>query len=112
MRHVHANRGLDLAETHWLKPLGEGLREFRIRHSAKEIARMFEAACSVVGAKKQLVLLRAFVHFHGEKIVLLLGGYDKGRFSKAKRQQREINNARKLLVQFKQRQRRERRRHD
>ncbi|WP_419552514.1 hypothetical protein [Candidatus Poriferisodalis sp.] len=58
------------------------------------------------------MLLRVFIHFHGEKIVLLLGGFDKGRFPKAKRQQREINNARKLLTQFKERQRRERRRRD
>ena len=52
--------------------------------------------------------MRVFVHFYGEKIILLLGGFDKGRDSK--RQQREIGRAKKLLVQFKERQHRERRR--
>lgn len=34
-------RGIDLARTEWLKPLGEGLHEFRVRHDADEVARMF-----------------------------------------------------------------------
>ena len=38
------------------------------------------------------------------KVVLLLGGYDKGKDSKDKRQQREIAQARMLLAQFKARQ--------
>jgi hypothetical protein len=46
------------------------------------------------------VLLRAFCHAHGDKVVLLLGGYDKGRDPSAKRQQREIATARKLLRAF------------
>ena len=110
IKHVLASRGLDLAGSHWLKPLGEGLHEFRIRHEARDIARMFDAEAPSVGTKKESVLLRIFVHFHGEKVVLLLGGYDKGRSPKAKRQQREIERARKLLAQYKERRRRERRR--
>lgn len=54
------------------------------------------------------VLLRVFVHFYGQKVVLLLGGYDKGEDPKPRRQQREIAEARRLLGQFKERQRRER----
>jgi hypothetical protein len=54
------------------------------------------------------VLLRVFVHFYGSKVVLLLGGYDKGVDPKEKRQQREIERARKLLTQFQERRRRER----
>jgi hypothetical protein len=34
-------KGLDLARTEWLKPLGEGLHEFRVRHDADEIELMF-----------------------------------------------------------------------
>jgi hypothetical protein len=52
------------------------------------------------------VLLRVFVHFHGQKIILLLGGYDKGDDPKDRRQQREIQAARRLLTQFRERQRR------
>ena len=108
IRHVLAVRGLELGRTGWLKPLGGGLHEFRVRHNADEIARMFGADVSGSGPKEE-VLLRAFVHFHGERVVLLLGGYDKGRHPKSRRQQREIAQARRLLVQFKVRQRRERR---
>ena len=59
-----------------------------------------------VEAPREKVLLRVCVHFYGDKIVLLLGGYDKGRDPKEKRQQREIAQARKLLAQFRERQRR------
>jgi hypothetical protein len=99
-------RGLDLVRTEWLKALGEGLHEFRVRHDAEEIARMFgEDAAPTVG-RREKVLLRVFVHFYGDKVVLLLGGYDKGRDPAERRQQREIAEARKLLGQFKERQRR------
>ena len=109
IRHVLTIRGLDLARTEWLKALGEGLHEFRIRHDADEIAHMFGADARGPGAGKEAVLLRVYVHFHGAKVVLLLGGYDKGRHTQPKRQQREIAQARKLLTQFKERQRRARR---
>ena len=59
-----------------------------------------------VEAPREKVLLRVFVHFYGDKIVLLLGGFDKGRDPKEKRQQREIAQARKLFAQFRERQRR------
>ncbi|WP_419932892.1 hypothetical protein [Candidatus Poriferisodalis sp.] len=108
IEHVLADRGLDLAGTQWLRPVGQGLHEFRIRHEADEIARMFGAASPGSGAKREAVLLRVFVHFHGNRIILLLGGFDKGR--DPKRQQREIARAQRLLAQFKQRQRRQKRR--
>lgn len=102
---VLAERGIDLVRTEWLKALGEGLHEFRIRHTAAETARMFggdPAAIHPPGA----VLLRVFVHFYGSKVVLLLGGYDKGDDPSPRRQQREIKQARRLLTQFRERQRR------
>jgi hypothetical protein len=46
------------------------------------------------------VLLRALCHAYGNKVVLLLGGYDKGGDASAKRQQREIATARKRLRAF------------
>ena len=36
-------RGIELVRTEWLRALGKGVHEFRIRHSAAEIARMFGA---------------------------------------------------------------------
>jgi DNA-binding XRE family transcriptional regulator len=38
----------------------------------------------------EAVLLRVVVHFYGDKVVLLLGGYDKGADPKSRRQEREI----------------------
>lgn len=102
-------RGIDLVRTEWLKALGEGLYEFRVRHEADEVARMFGGGAPEVGGQPEKVLLRVFVHFYGQKVVLLLGGYDKGHDPKGRRQQREIAEARQLLGQFKERQRRERR---
>jgi len=105
---VLAVRGLDLVRTEWLKALGEGLHEFRVRHTEAEIARMFGGEGAATAGQPEKVLLRVFVHFQGAKIVLLLGGYDKGDDPKPRRQQREIAEARKLLAEFKERQRRNR----
>ena len=66
---------------------------------------MFGADPSGHAVPREKVLLRVFVHFYGDKIVLWLGGYDKGRFPKKRRQQREIAQARKMLTQFRERQR-------
>jgi putative component of toxin-antitoxin plasmid stabilization module len=108
IRVVLAERGIDLVTTEWLKALGQGLHEFRVRHDADEITRMFGHERGEIDAPSEKILLRVFVHFHGDKIVLLLCGYDKGKTPKPKRQQREIERARKLLAQFKERQRRNR----
>jgi hypothetical protein len=108
IRVVLAEGGIDLVKTEWLKALGQGLHEFRVRHDADEIARMFGDEPDELDAPPEKILLRVFIHFHGDRIVLLLGGYDKGKTPKPKRQQREIERARKLLAQFKERQRRNR----
>ena len=100
-------RGLDLARTEWLKALGEGLHEFRVRHDANEIAHMFGGDETEAVGRREKVLLRAFVHFYGDKVILLLGGYDKRRDPNERRQEREIAQARKLLRQFKERAKRQ-----
>lgn len=109
IKQVLAPRGIDLVRTEWLKALGGGLHEFRIRHDADEIAHMFCNQEPARTKKRERILLRVFVHFHGSKIVLLLSGYDKGADPKEKRQQREISQARTLLAEFKQRQRHQKR---
>jgi putative component of toxin-antitoxin plasmid stabilization module len=101
-------RGIDLVRTEWLKALGKGLHEFRVRHDGDEIARMFGGETAATAGLHETVLLRVFVHFYGDKVILLLGGYDKGIDPKERRQQREIAEARPLLAQFKERRRRER----
>jgi hypothetical protein len=87
----------------WLKALGQGLHEFRVRHTAEEIAHMFagEPPESVPGPGIS-ILLRVFVHFHGRRMILLLSGYDKQDDASGKRQGREITAARKYLVAWQQ----------
>ncbi|CAN5258240.1 MAG: hypothetical protein ACR2JP_10365 [Acidimicrobiia bacterium] len=68
---VLSMRGIDLARTEWLKPLGEGLHEFRVRHDADEIAHMFGGEVPEAAGPAEKVLLRAFVHFYGDRVILL-----------------------------------------
>lgn len=111
LEHVLSRRGIDVCGTEWGKQLGEGIFEFRIRHTAAEIERMFaDASTSRPEGKHEKVLLRVFCHAYGAKIVLLLNGYDKAGDPSDKRQQREIVLARRRLAEFKERQARERKR--
>ena len=48
-----------------------------------------------------------FCHSHGNKIVLLLAGYDKGRDPSEKRQQKEITRVRKCLTAWQEAKKRE-----
>jgi hypothetical protein len=77
-----------------------------VRHDAEEIAGMFgddEALVVASGVSHPgPVLLRVFVHFHGDKVILLLSGYDKGEDPSKKRQEREIAAARKYLRAWRQ----------
>lgn len=99
LEHVLSRRGVGVCGTEWGKQLGGGLFEFRIRHTASEIARMHGGP--VEGGKPAgKVLLRVFCHAYGAKVVLLLNGYDKGADPSERRQQREIALARKRLTRF------------
>jgi hypothetical protein len=75
----------------------EGLFEFRVRHDERVIRG--KAGESSAG-KPTAVLLRIFCHAYGERIVLLLGGYDKGAAPSKKRQDAEIETARRRLRSF------------
>jgi len=79
--------------------------EFRIRHDESVIR---GKAGQGSAGKPTEVLLRIFCHAYGQRIVLLLGGYDKGAAPKKKRQDREIETARKRLRSFKLRFKRQR----
>ena len=99
-------RGLDVCGTEWGKQLGEGLFEFRVRHTAAETASMFGNDENGLPRQKERILLRVFCHAYGNRIVLLLSGYDKGDDPSEKRQAKEIKKARKLLADFRANQRR------
>ncbi len=90
--------GLDVCATEHGRQLGEGLFEFRIRHDEAVIRRK---GGKEGGSRGEKVLLRIFCHAYGERVILLLGAYDKGADPSPRRQQREIDTARRRLRSFK-----------
>lgn len=103
IEHVLEPLGMNICETIWGKSLGEGLYELRIRASLNALLNRGSSdddQVSVDGGDKT-VLLRIFCTFHGQRIVLLFQGYNKGKDPSAKRQQSEIKTARKYLKAWK-----------
>lgn len=94
--------GMDICSGEWGKALGHGLFEFRIRQSLHAILTFGhdDPRPAEPGEDKE-VLLRAFVTFHGDKVVLLLHGLNKGKDSSEKRQNKEIARARAILKTWK-----------
>ncbi|WP_448073240.1 hypothetical protein [Georgenia yuyongxinii] len=91
--------GIDVCDTEWGKPLGDGLYEIRMRRSLQATSAWGQpdADSAQSGADGRSVLIRLFVTFHGERVVLLFQAYDKGRDPSTKRQEREVKAARKYL---------------
>ena len=102
MQHVLESMGVSVCGTQFGKHLGEGLCEFRLRYNLAELRRRFEADARQADAPEspEEILLRVFFHAHGDKIVLLLHGYDKAADPSKRRQQREIAEARRRLRAF------------
>lgn len=101
LQEVLAVNGINLASGAWLRSLGSGLFEFRIRHSKNEIQAMYKTANRGLAGGAQAILLRIFVAFEGQKLIVLLGGYDKGKNDKQSFQQAQIEIARKRLRDWK-----------
>lgn len=99
--HVLEAQGLALASTPWLTALGKGLYEFRVRHDAATIESMYSESGASTSRAPGKILLRVFVHFYGDRIILMLDGYNKGKDSSATRQNREIQQAHKVLRAWK-----------
>ena len=87
LREILEHEGIGVCRTAYGKQLGDGLFEFRLRHDAAEILRSVGKSARPE-ARSERILLRVFCHAYGDRIVLLLGGYDKGADPSAKRQQR------------------------
>ena len=104
LQEVLAVSGINLTSGAWLKSIGRGLYEFRIRHSASEIQAMYKVVNKGLAGGAEAVLLRIFVAFEGEKVIVLLGAYDKGKNDKQGFQQAQIEVARKRLREWKRRQ--------
>ena len=102
MAEILQAEGVGVCRTGYGKQLGDGLFEFRLRHDAAEILRSLGRHASPEPGSER-ILLRVFCHAHGDRIVLPLGGYDKGADPSPKRQQREIAAARTRLKDYRRR---------
>ncbi|WP_249010885.1 type II toxin-antitoxin system RelE/ParE family toxin [Conexibacter sp. DBS9H8] len=91
--------GIGVCQRGYGKQLGGGLFEVRLRHDAAEILKIVGKPFRVEPAGER-ILLRVFCHAHGDRLILLLGGYDKGADPSPRRQQREIEIARSRLADF------------
>jgi hypothetical protein len=89
MRDVLQEKGVGVCGTEFGRHLGKGLFEFRLRRSVEEAG--------------ETILLRVFCHAYGNRIVLLLGGYDKGADPSPRRQGDEIGVARRRLADWRRR---------
>ena len=90
--------GIDICDSTWGKPLGDGLYEVRIKESLHSIIngdKPEEEWETLSPGAERPVLFRIFCAFYGGKIVLLFQGYDKKKDPSAKRQQQEIAKAKK-----------------
>ena len=93
--------GIDVCRTEYGRQLGGGLFEFRLRHDERTVRRKAGRPAPDAAAGESVdVLLRMFCHAYGDKVILLLGGYDKGEDPSTRRQSREIAEARKRRRSF------------
>jgi hypothetical protein len=103
-----ARQGHNVCDTEWGKNFGGGLYEFRVRRTLSVLCNLAGIDVPASLNTDHKILLRVFFAVEGDRIVLLLGGYDKGDDPSEKRQNKEIKKARGLLTDHKQAQRRER----
>ena len=80
IKEILLQQGKDVCQSEYGKALGQGLFEFRVRDA--------EAT------------LRLYFYPHGDKMLLLLCGYDKGRFGSGRRERKAIEKARKYLKDY------------
>jgi len=107
MNHILQALGPDVVETRFGKSLKEGLFEFRLGDTVDTLLHRLQLRKKAKLAKAPTgrMLLRVFFHVHGERLVLLLGGYDKGKANSRREQQAQIAVARARLREWLARQR-------
>lgn len=99
MREVLQGNGIDVCGTEFGSQLGDGLFEFRIRGNVEEFVK--GAAVVQAGATEEKILIRVFCHAYGDKVILLLAGYDKLAKPSKSHQNNQIKLARKRLAAWK-----------
>ena len=99
--------GPDVVRTDFGKSLGEGLYEFRVDQDAEQILRK-AGKDPKPEPEQEKILLRVFFHPHGNKLILLLSGYDKAEHPSKPHQNAQIEEARRLLRHWKEREKKKR----
>ena len=99
--------GPDVVRTRHGRALGGGLFEFRLDDTVDEVLNRLKLRrkSKLADAGSVAMLFRVFFSVHGQKVVLLLGGYDKGRHPAKSHQQSQIRLARECLASWRRRQR-------
>src|SRR5713226_1992178 len=89
--------------------LGGGLYEFRFQDLTEDLLRQLgkKPRLAMLNTTTQ-VLFRVFFHPYGNKVILLLGAYDKAKHSSPTYQNAQIRLARKRLADWQARQRQRR----
>jgi hypothetical protein len=102
---VLAAVGPQVCRSEYGKALGGGLYEFRIRHDAEEILRAHSPQLldKLGPLPTGPVMLRIFFGCLPDRVILLLGAYDKGSAPSRRRQQVEIGRARARLAEYRSR---------
>lgn len=96
MRRVLQVNGVRVCSSPWGEQLGDGLFEFRVRRTGAQMINEGWAKPGSIDASER-ILLRVFCHAYGNRLILLIGGYDKGSVPTKSRQRIEIAIARARL---------------
>jgi putative component of toxin-antitoxin plasmid stabilization module len=86
--------GFRLIDGDLIKNLGGGLYEYRVGPTS---TRMMNKAGEGTKVTHQKIALRVFLAFEANRLIVLLGSYDKGANDSKSKQQSEITKARRLL---------------
>jgi hypothetical protein len=102
LTHVLGRQGLGVCRSEWGKQIGGGVAEFRLRRDERQVLGRDSGRteAELPDPSPEKILLRVFFHAHGNRLILLLSGYDKGARPSARHQQREIERARAYLKEW------------
>ncbi len=98
------HEGPNVVGTNFGKLIGGGIFEFRLDQDATQILARKGKDPKPEPGDPAKILLRVFCHAHGDRIVLLLAGYDKGERPSPRHQQEQIQLAKERLKDWKARQ--------
>ena len=99
---ILATLGKDLLiESDWLLGLGGGLYEFRIGPTTTSVyVHLSRHSGAFNRPAHRKILIRVFLSFVNDELIVLAGAYDKLADNSKRRQQLEIQTARDVLAQY------------